>query len=43
MRALLEGPAFRSAEVMMAMEKDSGSQVKAIAVDGGMTVNKLLM
>lgn len=43
MRALLEGPVLRSTEVMLAMAKDSGIKVSRMAVDGGMTVNNLLM
>jgi len=43
MRALLESPCLRTAEVVEAMEKDSGNQVNSMAVDGGMTVNDLMM
>ena len=43
MRALLEGPCFRSAEVMEAMIKDSGNHLNSMVVDGGMTVNDLMM
>lgn len=43
MRALIEGPCFRSAEVMTAMTKDSGNCVNSMVVDGGMTVNNLMM
>lgn len=43
MRALLEGPCFRTTEVVAAMGKDSGSRVEKMVVDGGMTVNNTLM
>jgi len=43
MRALLEAPCLRTAEVVEAMEKDSGTKVESMAVDGGMTVNNLMM
>jgi glycerol kinase len=43
MRALLEGPCFRTAEVVLAMVKDSDKQVTSMVVDGGMTVNNTLM
>jgi glycerol kinase len=42
-RALLEGPCFRSMEVVDAMKADSGKDVPKISVDGGMTVNDLMM
>ncbi|MBE0409993.1 MAG: glycerol kinase GlpK [Anaerolineales bacterium] len=42
-RAALEATAFQTREVLDAMEKDSGVQLKALKVDGGMVVNDLLM
>lgn len=43
MRALLEAPCLRTCEVVSAMAADSKKPVTAMAVDGGMTVNDLLM
>jgi len=43
MRAMLEAPCLRSTEVVNSMSKDSGSKVESMVVDGGMTVNDLLM
>ena len=43
MRALLEAPCLRSAEVIDSMAKDANQPVKKMVVDGGMTVNDLLM
>lgn len=43
MRALLEGPCLRTAEVVQAMSQDAGRPINAMAVDGGMTVNDLMM
>lgn len=43
MRALLEGPCFRTTEVVEAMGKDSGKRVESMVVDGGMTVNDTMM
>lgn len=43
MRALLEGPCLRSAEVVEAMSKDMDEKVTSMVVDGGMTVNNLMM
>lgn len=43
MRALIEGPCFRSSEIVEAMGKDSGKSVESIVVDGGMTVNNTMM
>jgi len=43
MRALLEAPCFRTAEVINAMEKDLHAHIGKMSVDGGMTVNDLLM
>jgi len=42
-RAALEATAFQTREVLDAMEKDSGVQLKALKVDGGMVFNDLLM
>jgi glycerol kinase len=42
-RAALEATAFQTREVLDAMEKDSGVQLTALKVDGGMVVNDLLM
>lgn len=42
-RAVLEATAFQSAEMALAMEKDSGISIPFLKVDGGMVVNELLM
>jgi glycerol kinase len=42
-RAALESVAFQTAEVLQAMQADSGIPVKELRVDGGMTGNDLLM
>jgi glycerol kinase len=42
-RAVLEATAYQTREVLEAMEKDSGIQLKTLKVDGGMVVNELLM
>mmetsp|Transcript_25962 Transcript_25962/g.42870 ORF Transcript_25962/g.42870 Transcript_25962/m.42870 type:complete len:307 (+) Transcript_25962:1-921(+) len=42
-RAALESVAFQAREVLDAMEADSKVKLSALQVDGGMTVNKLLM
>lgn len=42
-RAVLEATAFQTMEVVEAMAKDSGVQLTALKVDGGMTVNELVM
>lgn len=42
-RAALEATAYQTREVLDAMEKDSGVELKALKVDGGMVVNDLLM
>jgi len=42
-RAALESIAFQSAEVLEAMQKDSGKALKELRVDGGATANDLLM
>jgi len=42
-RAALEATAYQTREVLDAMEKDSGVQLAALKVDGGMVRNELLM
>lgn len=42
-RAALEATAYQTREVQDAMEKDSGTKLTALKVDGGMVVNNLLM
>ncbi|MBU4315685.1 MAG: glycerol kinase GlpK [Proteobacteria bacterium] len=42
-RAALEANAYQTMDVINAMEKDSGVQLKTLKVDGGMVVNDLLM
>jgi len=42
-RAALESIAFQSADVLEAMQKDSGRALKELRVDGGATANDLLM
>jgi glycerol kinase len=42
-RAALESIAFQSADVLDAMQKDSGRELKELRVDGGATANDLLM
>lgn len=42
-RATLEAVAFQVTDLVRAMEHDFGSTVKALRVDGGMSVNNLLM
>lgn len=42
-RAALESIAFQTMEVLEAMEKDSGIKIKELRVDGGATVNDLLL
>ena len=43
MRAFIESPCLRTAEVVAAMSSDANQKVTKMAVDGGMTVNNLLM
>ena len=43
MRAFCESPCLRSAQVLKAMSEDCGAEVTRVAVDGGMTVNNLIM
>ena len=40
---MLEATAFQTQEVLEAMEKDSGVNIRMMKVDGGMVVNELLM
>ncbi len=42
-RAALEATAYQTREVLEAMERDSGVQLTALKVDGGMVFNELLM
>ena len=42
-RAALEAVALQAREVLTAMEADSKVRLSALQVDGGMTVNELLM
>ena len=42
-RATLEATAFQTREVLDAMNKDSGVELKTLKVDGGMVHNELLM
>lgn len=42
-RAVLEGIAFSQFDILRAMQKDSGKRLKMLKVDGGATVNDLLM
>ena len=42
-RAALEAIAFQSAEVLQAMQKDAGIQLKELRVDGGAAANDTLM
>ena len=40
---MLESPCLRTCEVVESMTKDSGKRVTKMNVDGGMTVNNLMM
>jgi glycerol kinase len=42
-RASLESIAYQTLEVLLAMQKDSGINISELRVDGGATVNNLLM
>jgi glycerol kinase len=42
-RAALESMAFQTMDVLKAMEADAGMEIKELRVDGGATVNNLLM
>lgn len=43
MRATLEAVCFQTRDVLEAMNKDYGQNIVELKVDGGMTVNSLLM
>ena len=42
-RAVLEATAYQTRDVVEAMEKDAGIELKGVRVDGGMVINELLM
>ena len=42
-RAALESIAFQTMDVLKAMEADSGIAIKELRVDGGATINNMLM
>jgi glycerol kinase len=42
-RATLEAMALQNAEILLAMQKDLGKKMKSLKVDGGATINNLLM
>ncbi|MGA7826743.1 MAG: glycerol kinase GlpK [Geobacteraceae bacterium] len=42
-RAVLEGIAFQTADLLVAMKEDAGIDIKELRVDGGATGNNLLM
>lgn len=42
-RAVLEATAYQTREVLEAMEADSGVKLAELRVDGGMTINEMLM
>lgn len=42
-RAALEGIAFQNVDILNAMEKDLGAEIKSLNVDGGASQNALLM
>lgn len=42
-RAALEAVCFQTRDILEAMIKDSGTRLRTLLVDGGMTVNNLLM
>jgi glycerol kinase len=42
-RAALEGIAFQNVDILQAMEKDLGGEIKVLSVDGGACKNNLLM
>ena len=43
MRALIEAPCLRTTEVVNAMQIDTGAPILNMVVDGGMTVNDMMM
>jgi len=42
-RAALEATSYQTKDIIVAMEQDAGIKLKSLKVDGGMTVNELLM
>jgi glycerol kinase len=42
-RAVLEATAYQTRDVVEAMEKDAGIELKSVRVDGGMVGNELLL
>ncbi|MFT6205087.1 MAG: glycerol kinase [Spirosomataceae bacterium] len=42
-RSVLEATAYQTKDVLEAMKKDSGIEISSLRVDGGMTVNELMM
>lgn len=42
-RAALEAVCFQTRDILDAMVKDSGTKLSTLLVDGGMTINDLLM
>ena len=42
-RAVLEATAYQTLDVVQAMEKDASIELSSLRVDGGMTINELLM
>ncbi|MCH2382722.1 MAG: hypothetical protein MK290_08415 [Pedosphaera sp.] len=42
-RAVLEGIAFQVNDVIAAMERDAGTKLRELCVDGGASANNLLM
>lgn len=42
-RAVIEGIAFRTAELVKSIEKDTGNHTEVLNVDGGMTLNQFFM
>lgn len=42
-RAVLEGIALQNVDILKAMEQDSGKELKVLRVDGGASMNNLLM
>ncbi|RRA98692.1 glycerol kinase GlpK [Larkinella rosea] len=42
-RAVLEATAYQTLDVVQAMEKDADIELSSLRVDGGMTINELLM
>ena len=42
-RAVLEATAYQTYDVFDAMERDSNIKIQSLRVDGGMTVNEVLL